>query len=151
MEKRGVSNLDLKKLTGDCGEYSGLFVVMCRIAKIPARNVTGFVIFDKEIQEHAWSQVYTSDGWLDVDTQYASLEDSPEIVMEKYLFAYPEFRLITSMGLNIRLQPKIPEDFQTKDAENLGILIEKNSVQVFQPLVFASKNELSFSDDLSLN
>ncbi len=151
--KRGVKNLDLDNLTGDCAEYSSLFVTMCRIAGVAARNVTGYVIFEdeKQISEHGWAQVYVNGSWLDADTQYASLENSIESGLRKYLFNRSDFRLIVSVGFNTKLRPQIPESFDLTTAEKLGLIISSNVAQVFQPLVFASKKHFVFEDEIALD
>lgn len=147
---RGVENLDLNNLSGDCAEYSSLFVTMCRIAGIPARNVTGFVIFDYEIKEHGWAQIYANSNWLDVDAQYASLEDSIEIGIQKYLFNRPEFRIIFSTGFNLPLKPSLPNNFDISAIQKFGLTIDQNRAQVLQPIVFASKSRADFSDNIAL-
>ncbi|MFH1956400.1 MAG: transglutaminase-like domain-containing protein [Patescibacteria group bacterium] len=135
VKKRGVKNLDLNKLSGDCGEYSSLFVTMCRISGIPARNNTGFVIFPKQrkISEHGWASIYLKPyGWVDIDPQYASLEKNINIGLRKYFGQRTDYRITLINGFNIQLKPAIP--------------MVNNSVQILQPLVFASKSKIKFKD-----
>ena len=149
IRKRGVRNLNLDDLKGDCGEYSSLFVAMCRSMGIPAVNLTGFVIFPKEgsVVEHGWSSVYLEPkGWMDFDTQYASLENNKD----KYFAQRDEYRVVFTEGFNIPLKPSIPEGFSTSYWKDAGLPVTGNSVQTLQPLVFASKYELEFKDSIEL-
>jgi len=149
IKQRGAKHLDLKRLKGDCGEYSSLFVTMCRILKIPARNSTGFVIFPKrkKIVEHGWASVYLKPfGWLDFDPQYASLEKD----VKKYFAQRSDYRIIFTNGFNIPLKPVIPKNFQTNYWNKLGLPLTSNSVQTLQPIVFVSKKDIKFKDRIEL-
>jgi hypothetical protein len=64
----------LKNGTGDCSEYSYLFVALCRAVGIPARIQTGFV-FQSNIETtedgHMWAEYYLGDyGWIPVDASW---------------------------------------------------------------------------------
>jgi len=149
VKQRGVKYLDLKQLSGDCGEYSSLFVAMCRILKIPARNNTGFVIFPKQkrIVEHGWASVYSKKiGWLDFDVQYTSLEKDTK----KYFGQRSDYRIIFTNGFNIPLKPSIPKNFQINYWNDLGLPLTNNSVQILQPIVFASKKDIKFRGRIEL-
>jgi len=57
---------------GECGDYSALFVALCRAAGVPARPVTGFWA-DKTDGWHCWAEFMLPSGqWVPVD---ASLGD----------------------------------------------------------------------------
>ena len=149
VKQRGVKHLNLKRLRGDCGEYSSLFVVMCRILKIPTRNSTGFVVFPKQkkVVEHGWTSVYSkSFGWLDFDTQYASLEKNTK----KYFARRSDYRMVFTNGFNIPLRPTIPKKFRINYWNKLGLPLTNNSVQTLQPIVFASKKDVKFEDKIEL-
>ncbi|MBC8374665.1 MAG: transglutaminase domain-containing protein [FCB group bacterium] len=92
-EQRGVKNA-LETLKGDCGQYSALFMTMCRIAGIPARQQSGFNFVPENTGAHVWSEIYLPvKGWVPVDAT------------RKNGFLYLDNkRLITSIGLNIPLQ-----------------------------------------------
>lgn len=153
VKKRGVKNLNLKKLRGDCGEYSSLFVTMCRVAGIPARNQTGFVIFEKQktIQEHSWSSAYLpNQGWLPFDTQYAAIEKTKLNRSKKYFGKSPEFKIVFTKGFNIPLKPEIKKQFKTNFWKSIGLPITNSSVQILQPLVFASTHPVKFTDSIKL-
>jgi len=136
VKKRGVKNLKLNDLKGDCGEYSSLFVTMCRILKIPARNNTGFVISPKhkKVAEHGWASIYLQPyGWIDFDAQYASTEKNGA---KKYFGQRNDYRIVFTNGFNIPLKPS---DLKTN-----------NPAQALQPLIFISKNNLVFKDEIEL-
>lgn len=153
VKNRGVKNLDLNKLKGDCGEYSSLFVTMCRILNIPARNNTGFVLLTKpkKILEHGWASIYLKPyGWLDIDTQYASLEKNINLGFQKYFLQRDDYRLVFTKGFNIPLKPAIPKSFKLDYWNDLGLPLKNNSVQTLQPIVFASKEKVKFKETMKL-
>lgn len=153
VKQRGVKNLNLSNLGGDCGEYSSLFVTMCRIFKIPARNNTGFVISPKnrKIAEHGWANVYLEPyGWVDFDTQYASLEKDIKMGIKKYFGQTSDYRITFTKGFNIPLRPTVPQNFKLDYWNKLGLPLNNNSVQTLQPIVFASKRKVQFKDNIKI-
>lgn len=54
---------------GDCSAKSNLFISLCRINKIPAREQGGWIVKpNKKHAQHSWAQVYVEPyGWLPVD------------------------------------------------------------------------------------
>jgi transglutaminase-like putative cysteine protease len=147
VKKRGVKNLKNNNLRGDCAEYSGFFVTLCRAMQIPARNVTGYVLHParKKLMEHGCVQVYTaSHGWLDFDTQYASLEKNYNIGIKKYFATRSDYRLIFANGFNIPLKPKIPKKYSLKYWNDKGLPLTDTSVQTLQPLIYVSDRGVRF-------
>jgi hypothetical protein len=61
----------LENRTGDCSEYSYLFVALCRASGIPARIQAGFAFYSTtETTEdgHMWAEYYLENyGWVPVD------------------------------------------------------------------------------------
>ncbi len=107
-EARGVRNA-AETLAGDCGQYSALFMTMCRIAGIPARQQSGFNFVPENTGAHVWSEIYLPvKGWVPVDATRKN----------GFLFLDNK-RLITSTGLNIPLQ-HTPEwaTFENSEVEN---------------------------------
>lgn len=106
-EKRGVLEV-IKKYEGDCGQYSALFITLCRSVGIPARQQSGLVIEDKKIGYHVWSEAYfPGSGWIPMD---CTLPDGYGHLNNK--------RLISSTGINIPLK-YVPlwADYNTQDAQ----------------------------------
>ena len=64
----------LVKCSGDCTEYSDLFVTLCRAKGIPARVVEGYIAGADPSElslGHNWSEVYLEGlGWVPFDTIY---------------------------------------------------------------------------------
>ena len=59
------------RLKGDCGEFSFVFIAMCRALGIPARSVV-CVWFDGS--GHAWAEIFLAPyGWIPVDTSVANM------------------------------------------------------------------------------
>lgn len=60
----------LEHRTGDCTEYTRLFVALARAAGIPAREVSGAMYGDIGVPcfiGHAWAQAHDGERWIDVD------------------------------------------------------------------------------------
>lgn len=156
--KRGVATMQPERLIGDCGEYSSLFVTMCRIASVPARNETGFVLFPEtgNIVEHGWASVHLkSCGWVDVDTQWAQIEKDEGRDPAAYFLRRPDYRIVFTRGFNIRLIPPIPDkwyaEWYTEYWKSQCLPVTKDSVQTLQPLVFAAENEIEFNAEIFFN
>lgn len=67
-EARGVLAA-YKSLEGDCGQYSALFITLCRAIGIPARQQSGFSIDKGKFGYHVWSEIYVpGQGWIPMDT-----------------------------------------------------------------------------------
>jgi transglutaminase-like putative cysteine protease len=82
MEYGGYGKKDLGALkaiqrkSGDCSEYSDLFVALCRANNIPARVVTGCTTEFKTTPKHAWCEVYLQQyGWVPFDPLRGDKED----------------------------------------------------------------------------
>ncbi|MCQ2406539.1 MAG: transglutaminase family protein [Oscillospiraceae bacterium] len=50
---------------GVCQDYSHIFIVLCRLAGIPARYVTGLLVGEGE--SHAWVEILHNDKWIGLD------------------------------------------------------------------------------------
>ena len=150
VKKRGIRNLNLNKLKGDCGEYSGFFATLCRINHIPTRINTGFVVFpeNKVVKEHAWNSIYLKPyGWLDIDTQYGALERTQEIGLKEYFCKRVENRINFTINYNIPIRPKIPQNYKLTYWKEQCLSIGKDHAQIIQPLIFATKHKLSLFEE----
>jgi len=152
VKKRGVKNLQLNNLKGDCGEYSAFFATLCRINNIPTKINTGFVVFfkNKIIKEHAWNSIYLKPyGWLDVDAQYATLEKNKKIALKKYFCKRSDNRINFVVDYNIPIKPNIPRDYKLTYWKEQYLPITRSSAQIIQPLIFATKHKIiSFKDQI---
>ncbi|NUN08167.1 MAG: transglutaminase domain-containing protein [Ignavibacteriaceae bacterium] len=92
-EKRGVLAA-IEKYEGDCGQYSALFITLCRALGIPARQQSGFAISDGKFGYHVWSEVYIpGTGWVPMDT---TVPDG--------FCTIKNTQLVASVGMNIPLK-----------------------------------------------
>jgi transglutaminase-like putative cysteine protease len=151
VKKRGVENLNLNNLKGDCGEVGALFATMCRISGIPAINRTGYIIYYNKlnnIYEHGWVSIYLKPyGWIDVDPRGDNFLKKGR---NKYLYYQKNYFLSFTSGFNLKIKPKIPSNFLFNYWNEKGLPITNTSVQILQPLVFASLKEIKFSDNIKL-
>ena len=63
---------------GECGEYSSLFVTLCRAVGIPARPVIGFWSNGKPNQWHVWAEFQLPNGeWVPIDANAGQNSRNP--------------------------------------------------------------------------
>ncbi len=70
-EKERGALYALYKKSGDCTEFMHLLVALCRINRIPARGVSGYIVTqDRHLSPdelHDWAEVYIDGRWQLVD------------------------------------------------------------------------------------
>ncbi len=70
LTKRGAEEAFISR-SGDCGQYSALFISLCRIAGIPASQKSGFHFTTENKGSHVWSEIYLPPyGWIPVDATH---------------------------------------------------------------------------------
>jgi len=111
---RGI-RFSLPRKTGDCGEYSLIFMSLCRAVGIPSRVVNGHWCCKAKKNYHVWNEFYLSDyGWIPADaTDGRTNRDNPEKLAGKgdpfYFFGNLDSgRFISSKGTSIQLYPSPP-------------------------------------------
>lgn len=63
-----ISQYCFEKKYGDCGQLALTFIAMCRIAGVPARWETGWMLYPDLKNLHDWCTIYLSPyGWVPVD------------------------------------------------------------------------------------
>jgi len=88
---------------GECGDYSALFVALCRAAGIPARPVAGRWATSEESDWHVWAEFYLPGyGWIPVDPTIA---DETQNLKENFGHLDNK-RLIFNKTYNIILHPE---------------------------------------------
>ncbi|GAB4374546.1 MAG: hypothetical protein Kow0042_19200 [Calditrichia bacterium] len=89
---------------GECGDYSALFVALCRAVGIPSRPVIGMWATPFH-EPHVWAEFYLPRyGWVPVDASHADGWGQTD-----YYFGNLDNRRVTfSKGYNIRLNLEIP-------------------------------------------
>ncbi len=80
----GARNALLLK-TGDCNEFSDLFIALCRANNIPARKADGILMATMGRAYHAWAEVFVEGvGWIALDpTQH---QDALDFMSKPHLY-----------------------------------------------------------------
>ena len=83
---------------GECGDYSALFVALCRKAGIPARPIVGF--WASELNEaHVWAEFYLEGvGWVPCDPSQGDLSDR-----DRHFGRLDNQRVVLSVGFDHEL------------------------------------------------
>lgn len=112
---RNISAYCLDKKYGDCGQEGLLFITLCRIAGIPTRWQSGFMVYPGDEGMHDWAEIYIKPyGWLPVDPYMGIFFTSmitdltPEERREMRDFYYgnmDHYRLVANKGHNLELYP----------------------------------------------
>jgi len=69
-EKRLGADQALRTGTGDCDEFTDLFITLARIRGLPCRRLTGYFIHqtNNEAEPHAWAELFSQTiGWIPID------------------------------------------------------------------------------------
>ena len=69
-DRRLGADQALRTGSGDCDEYTDLFITLARIRGIPCRRLTGYFIHQKnnDAEPHAWAELNSSTiGWIPID------------------------------------------------------------------------------------
>lgn len=94
---------------GECGDYSALFIALCRAKGIPARSVVGFWAISGKKQTHVWAEFYLEGiGWIPVD---ATIGQQSSTKRDYYFGNMDNQRVILSKGYNTALIPAGPDGF----------------------------------------
>ena len=59
----------LENPSGDCNEFTTLYVALARSAGLPARTVSGLLYVNGRFYYHAWPEIYLND-WIAVDPMF---------------------------------------------------------------------------------
>jgi hypothetical protein len=69
-DKRLGADQALRTRSGDCDEFTDLFITLARIRGVPCRRLTGYFIHQTnlEAEPHAWGEILSPTiGWIPVD------------------------------------------------------------------------------------
>jgi len=92
----------LQRGGGECGDYSAVFVAMCRAVGIPARPVVGFMATSGP-NHHVWAEFYLQNiGWVPVDATFGDQGDTAD---DRYFASLDNQRIILTKNYNITLVP----------------------------------------------
>jgi transglutaminase-like putative cysteine protease len=94
---------------GECGDYSALFIALCRASGIPARPVVGYWAISGTNQTHVWAEFYLEEiGWIPVDVTIGQMEKENR---DYYFGNMDNQRVILSKGYNDVLVPTAPGNY----------------------------------------
>jgi hypothetical protein len=94
---------------GECGDYSALFIALCRAKGIPARPVVGYWAISGNDQTHVWAEFFLQGiGWVPVD---ATIGQQGSEKRAYYFGNMDNQRVILSKGYNTPLVPATKDKF----------------------------------------
>lgn len=94
---------------GECGDYSALFIALCRAKGIPARPVVGYWAISGNDQTHVWAEFFLEGiGWIPVDATIGQQSEEGRLY---YFGNMDNQRVILSKGYNTPLVPEAPDGF----------------------------------------
>ena len=94
---------------GECGDYSALFIALCRVKGIPARPIVGYWAITGIDQTHVWAEFYVEPfGWVPVDPTIGQFEADQR---DYYFGNMDNQRVILNKGFNISLDPSAPGNY----------------------------------------
>ncbi len=126
-------------LKGDCGLQALLFIILCRIAGIPARWQSGMSIDDDYVGSHDWAQFYLEGwGWLFCDPSYGggAYRNGSAERHAFYFGNLDPMRLVANREYQAKLVPEMhalrvdPYDNQSGEMERIGADLPFNGRQL---------------------
>ncbi len=99
---------------GDCGGQALLFITLCRAAGIPARWVSGWVVYPSGWNMHDWAEFYVEPyGWLPADPSRGWREDDDPRVREFFFGNVDAYRMVANSEICAPFDP--PKRFWRSD------------------------------------
>lgn len=126
-------------LKGDCGLQALLFIILCRIAGIPARWQSGMSIDDDYVGSHDWAQFYLEGwGWLFCDPSYGggAYRNGSAERHAFYFGNLDPMRMVANREYQAKLVPEMhalrvdPYDNQSGEMERIGADLPFNGRQL---------------------
>ena len=126
-------------LKGDCGLQALLFIILCRIAGIPARWQSGMSIDDDYVGSHDWAQFYLEGwDWLFCDPSYGggAYRNGSAERHAFYFGNLDPMRLVANREYQAKLVPEMhalrvdPYDNQSGEMERIGADLPFNGRQL---------------------
>jgi Transglutaminase-like superfamily len=106
---------------GVCQDFAHLFLAACRGIWLPARYVSGYIHRPGEVATHAWCQVWTGSGWIDVDPTRGSFagDDYIKIAVGRDYSDVPPNRGVwkgradETIAVSVKVEPidRVPTDW----------------------------------------
>ncbi|MGC8741340.1 MAG: transglutaminase-like domain-containing protein [Candidatus Sumerlaeaceae bacterium] len=99
---------------GDCGVQALLFITLCRAAGIPARWVSGWVVYPSGWNMHDWAEFYAEPyGWLPADPSRGWRDDDDPRVREFFFGNVDAYRMVANHQACASFEP--PKRFWRSD------------------------------------
>lgn len=117
-----ISDYALTSLRGDCGFQALAFVTLCRIAGVPAKWQSGWLISEKRASLHDWAMFYCG-GWRFADLSFGNSLLKNERLRNFYFGNLDAFRMPANSEFGASFKPtkkfwrSDPTDNQTGEAE----------------------------------
>jgi transglutaminase-like putative cysteine protease len=119
-----LSEHALKRMRGDCGVQTMLFIGLCRAAGVPARWQSGWTTTPVDWNMHDWAEFYVEPwGWLPADVSFGPQKSDDPEVRWFYFGRQDAYRWIVNMDWGRDLTPPTgalrsePADFQRGEVE----------------------------------
>jgi hypothetical protein len=115
----------LNNQAGDCTEHTLLLTTLLRAAGLPARELSGLVYTNDELQVfgyHAWVEVYLDGGWMAVDPTFDQVPADASHILQSREDSLAELQIMGMLKLTvIRLRSKSKNYVQRSDTNyNFG-------------------------------
>jgi len=115
-EKRLGANQAFLTRTGDCDEFTDLFVTITRMRGIPCRRLTGFFIRQNNtnIEAHAWGEILSPlRGWIPIDIALNNLGNHTlnyvVLKIEEFNPALPDYQIQTIHPSKVHYKWELPD------------------------------------------
>lgn len=106
--------------TGDCDEFTDLFVTITRMRGIPCRRLTGFFIKQKKTiaEAHAWGEILSPvKGWIPIDIALNNLGNHTinyvVLKIEEFNPALPDYQIKTLHPSKVHYKWELPDPLIT--------------------------------------
>ncbi len=102
--------------TGDCDEFTDLFITISRMRGIPCRRLTGFFIKQNKTtaEAHAWGEILSPlKGWIPIDIALNNLGNHTInyviLKIEEFNSALPDYQIQTRHSSNVHYKWELPD------------------------------------------
>ena len=138
-------------LKGDCGLQALLFIILCRIAGIPARWQSGLSVEPDYVGSHDWAQFYLEGwGWLFADCSYggSAFRCGSEKRHAFYFGNLCPMRMAANRTYQAEIEPALtglrvdPFDNQSGELERIGAEYPFNGRQTDNDITMISFEEV---------
>ena len=105
--------------TGDCDEFTDLFITLARMRGVPCRRLTGYYITKQgaSAEAHAWGEIFTPDmGWITIDVALNNIGHSINYVIlkiEEFNPALPDYQIQTKHSTTVHYDWQRPKPLIT--------------------------------------